>query len=112
MTPEGKVKKRVKDLLSEYGADMYSHWPVINGMGAPSLDMIGCFKGRFIAVETKAGTKAFTERQKITAERIMSAGGKVILVNDVSGFDDLKEWLESVNSQGNEKHSPPSKESK
>ncbi len=90
-TDEGKVKARVRDLLKAYEA--YYHQPVMNGMGAPSLDFVGCSKGRYFAVETKIANKGMAPRQEITAAAIRRAGGKVFLVNETSGMDELKEWI-------------------
>lgn len=94
MTPEGKVKARVKKVLQEYGA--YYHMPVQNGMGAPSLDFIGVAKGFFFAVETKAGNKQPTERQAHTIAQMEAANGKVFVVNEVTGTDALEAWLRRV----------------
>lgn len=94
MTPEGKVKARVKALLKRLSA--YYHMPVQNGMGAPSLDFIGCHAGRFFAIETKAGNKDMTDRQKQTASEMRKAGGEVFLVNDVQGLTELEQWLQEV----------------
>lgn len=95
MTPEGKVKKRVKELLSDVGA--YYYMPVSNGMGAPSLDFIGCYKGAFFGIETKAGNKGMTARQFATAKRIEDAGGLTFLVNDdETTLIRLKLWLSSL----------------
>jgi penicillin-binding protein-related factor A (putative recombinase) len=93
-TPEGKVKTRVKTILKTHNA--YYHMPVQNGMGAPSLDFTGCHKGYFFAIETKAGNKLPTPRQLETIKTIETAGGKVFVVNEVSGADDLDRWLGSV----------------
>lgn len=92
MTPEGKVKEKVKKVLKAHGA--YWHMPVQNGMGAPSLDFIGCYFGRYYAIETKAGNKQPTPRQKLTIESIQAAGGKTFVVNEVSGLKELEEWLQ------------------
>lgn len=91
-TPEGRVKDRVKVLLKEHGA--YFHMPVQNGMGSPTLDFVGCFRGWFFAIETKAGDKQPTARQELTAKEMREAGAAVFLVNDVSGLDELEAWLE------------------
>ena len=91
MTPEGKVKAKVKELLKEHGA--YWHMPVQNGMGAPSLDIIGCHRSRYFGVETKAGNKKPTPRQLLTMDQIRKAGGLAFLVNEVEGMNELREWL-------------------
>ena len=90
-TPEGKVKDKVKKLLKLHGA--YWHMVVQNGMGAPSLDFVGCHKGLFYAIETKAGNKQMTPRQEATAAEMRKANGKVFLVNEVEGLPDLENWL-------------------
>ena len=90
-TPEGLVKARVKKVLEKHGA--YSHMPVQNGMGSPSLDFIGCHRGRFFGIETKAGDKRPTKRQELTMNEMREAGAKVFLVNDYVGLDELEGWL-------------------
>ena len=80
MTPEGRVKDHVKRYLKAKGA--YWFMPVQNGMGAPSLDFLVCYKGRWIAIETKTGTKGMTPRQQITAKLMEAAGGSAVLVNE------------------------------
>ena len=90
-TPEGKVKNKVRRILKQHGA--YYHQPVMNGMGAPSLDFVCCHRGAYFAIETKAGTKKPTPRQETTMEEIRRAEGLAFLVNETSGWDELTEWL-------------------
>lgn len=92
MTPEGKVKAKVKALLAKHGA--YWLMPVQNGMGSPALDFHGCHQGRAFFIETKAGDKQPTPRQVVTIASVEKAGGKAFVVNEVSGFDELRCWLE------------------
>lgn len=91
MTPEGKVKAKVKELLKEHGA--YWHCPVQNGMGAPSLDFVCCHRGLYFAIETKAGNKQPTPRQEITINQIRLTGGLAFVVNESEGMNELREWL-------------------
>lgn len=90
-TPEGKVKDKVKAVLKKYHA--YWHCPVQNGMGAPSLDFIGCINGQYFAIETKAASKQPTPRQAMTMQQIADAGGKTFLVNEIEGLEQLDAWL-------------------
>lgn len=94
MTPEGKVKEKVKRLLKAHGC--YYHMPVQNGMGAPSLDIIGCHRGRFFGIETKAGNKKPTPRQELTMQQIVAAGGVCFLVNEVEGMEELEKWMTTL----------------
>lgn len=92
MTPEGRVKSAVKRVLDAYEA--YFHMPVQNGMGAPSLDFVGCHRGKFYAVETKAGRKQMTDRQANTAGQMEAAGARVFLINEETGTGELERWLQ------------------
>lgn len=93
MTPEGKVKEKIKQVLREHGA--YYHMPVQNGMGKPSLDFIGCVNGRFLAVEAKAERGSLTLRQKATIADMEAAGAFVLVIQGVDdpAFDQLERYL-------------------
>lgn len=82
MTPEGKVKERVKKLLKKYAATTYWHMPVQNGMGNPTLDFVGCSLGRFFSIETKAPGGKLTARQVLTIKEMRAAGGTVFVIDD------------------------------
>lgn len=95
MTPEGKVKEKVKKVLKEFGA--YYHMPVQNGMGKPSLDFICCHKGRFLAIETKAEKGKLTLRQEATIDEMQKAGAITLVIrgeNDGESFAILRSFLE------------------
>ena len=91
MTPEGAVKKRVSIVLKHFGC--YSHAPVLNGMGKPSLDFICCHHGMFFAIETKAPGKKLTVRQEQTRAEMEAAGGKVFRVSSKVEIEELIDWL-------------------
>jgi hypothetical protein len=92
-TPEGKVKDAVKKMLKGFGA--YFHMPVQAGYGAPTLDFIGCHRGKFFAIETKAPGKTPTPRQLLTI-REMEAARAITFVIDDTVCRDLKFWLNAV----------------
>lgn len=91
MTPEGKVKAQVKKVLDKHG--VYYHMPVQNGMGAPTLDFIGCSRGRYYAVETKAPGKKPTERQEVTMGKIRASGGVCFVVSNMDELAVFDVWL-------------------
>jgi len=91
MTGEGRVKEAVKKLLKQYGA--YYHMPVQNGMGKPSLDFIGCHRGMFFAIETKAGKALPTPRQALTIQEMEAASSRCFVINEVRGMFTLETWL-------------------
>lgn len=79
-TPEGKLKAKVKAFLKERGA--YFFMPVPSGYGTPTLDFIGCYKGRFFAIETKAPGKKPTPRQQVTMDDMQFKGGAFVFFSD------------------------------
>jgi Holliday junction resolvase len=88
MTPEKKVKKQITTILNEAG--VYHFSPYMSGMGRAGIpDIIACFKGRFIAIEAKAGTNRPTPLQDREILRIQQAGGHAMVVNE-SNLDDLR----------------------
>jgi len=95
MTPEGKVKKKVKEVLREHEA--YFFMPVQNGMGMPSLDFIGCHRGFAYAIETKAPKKRLTPRQEGTRRVMEASGMKVFVIDDstTEAVAELIKWLDS-----------------
>lgn len=81
MTPEGKVKKKVKQLLHD--AKAYYVMPVTGGYGnSGAPDFIICHKGRFIGVECKAGKNKPTVLQVSNLVHIAECGGTSMVVNE------------------------------
>jgi len=96
MTPEGKVKKAVKTVLAMFGEDIDGFWPVPNGIGESHLDYVGCCRGWFFSVETKAPGKKPTPRQVFRIGTVHKAGGKAFVIDGTAKTDtieDLAEWL-------------------
>lgn len=94
-TPEGKVKSKVRELLGHYDG-MYSYWPVPMGFGNTTLDVLGCYRGRFFSIETKAANKKPTLRQTEEIKNIELAMGKSFVISgeDSPVFAELREWLD------------------
>ena len=81
MTPEKKVKVKVVAVLKEFGA--YYFYPVTGGYGASGVpDIVGCYKGRFFAVECKAGKGKTTALQDKNIAQIIACGGLAMVVNE------------------------------
>lgn len=96
MTPEGRVKEKIKAVLDNYGSDLYRYMPVPHGYGEQSLDFIGCVHGVFFAIEAKRPGKHPTPRQEATIERMQAAGARVFVIRDEAGCKELEEWLQRV----------------
>lgn len=94
LTPEGKVKKAIKEILSAYGA--YYFMPVQNGYGAATVDFLGCYYGKFFAIEAKAKGKAPTPRQLKVIEDMNRAKAKVFVVSDDKSLRVLAAWLQGL----------------
>lgn len=99
MTPEGKIKKRVKSAFSHW-ANVYKFMPVQNGFGMPTLDFLVSVNGMFLGVETKAPGKKLTLRQEETAKQIREAGGTVIVIDS----DDMSELNAFLNEHTERKY--------
>ena len=90
-TPEAKVKDAVKTLLKAEG--IHYIMPVSNGMGVVGVpDFLCVWKGRFLAIETKAPGKRnnTTANQDRQLEAIRRCGGIAIVIDDV---EQLRECL-------------------
>ena len=91
MTPEGKVKKRVKAILDEL--KVYHFSPMQNGMGRAGIpDIIACHGGKFIGIECKAGDNKPTALQERELNRILNAGGEAFVINE-ENVEQLREEL-------------------
>lgn len=94
MTPEGKVKERVKKLLKEN--DVFFFMPKGSTYGTQGIpDIICCIRGMFIGIETKAGHGVPTAMQKEQMHRIVEHGGYTFCINE-DNFDVLQEWIETA----------------
>lgn len=112
-TPEGRVKRAVSKLLSEFGMldvyldpngdgpapdpQLYSFMPVQSGLGKRTLDYLSCYRGYFIAIETKAPKKDLTEVQKVTKRHIEAAGGTVFVISSHKPDERTRETHDTLN---------------
>ena len=94
LTPEAKVKKKVKEILDQMG--VYHFSPMQNGMGRAGIpDIIGCLEGQFLGIECKAGRGTTTALQERELTRIQNAGGYALVVNEenINQLWEIKEWI-------------------
>lgn len=91
-TPEGKVKKKVVEILKKHG--VWYFFPASNGFGKAGIpDVIAIVRGHFLGVEVKADrTKKPTALQTKCGDEIRLAGGMWMVVCD----SDSLELLETV----------------
>lgn len=80
-TPESKVKSAVVKLLKAH--NVYYFFPATHGYGRSGVpDIVACVRGRFVAIECKAGSKEPTELQKREIHNIQTAGGIAMVVRE------------------------------
>lgn len=88
MTPEAKVKAKVKAILKKHGA--YYAMPIGTGFGNAGVpDFLVCIRGCFIGIECKAGAGKTTALQEKNLREIESAGGRTYVVSEknLDAFD-------------------------
>jgi hypothetical protein len=110
-TPESRVKAKVREVLSRYPS-MYTYWPVPSGFGRTTIDVIGCYRGRFFAIEVKAEGKKPTLRQTQELLHMARAMGKTFVISGTSdpAIDALKQWLDELTeTTTNDPHLPSDK---
>ena len=95
MTPEGRVKKRVKEILSDLNA--YAVMPVTGGYGGSGApDFIICIAGLFYGIECKANGGKPTALQLKHHDDIRKAGGIAFVVDETNVENLRKEILSHV----------------
>lgn len=82
MTPEGRLKKELKALLTECGA-FWSMIPEGSYAKTGDPDMVACFRGCYIAIEAKSGDGVQSEWQKLRQRQIEAANGFYVLARSV-----------------------------
>lgn len=95
MTPEAKVKHRIKEVLKSYGC--YFFMPPANGYGQSGRFDICCsYFGHFIGIEVKSDAgKHPTALQTKNALQARDSGASVLLLH-ATNLEDLVILLEDV----------------
>ena len=83
MTPEAKVKVRIRAILD--AANVYYAMPIGTGYGNSGVpDFLCCVGGRFLAIEAKARHGHVTALQERALQKIKEAGGFAMVINEES----------------------------
>jgi Holliday junction resolvase len=81
MTPEAKTKAAIKKVLTTAG--VYFVMPMGTGYGKSGVaDFVACHKGKFLAIEAKAGKGTTTALQERELQRVRDAGGVALVISD------------------------------
>lgn len=97
-TPESKVKQACVAVIKDYGA--YYFFAPANGYGRAGIpDIIVCYRGKFLAIECKAGYNKPTPLQEREIAAIHKAGGSAMVVREDT-IDLLEEWFKRSKHAG------------
>lgn len=79
---ERDITRQIRDCLKYHGV---FHWKVHQGLGStPGVaDILGCYKGRLLAIEVKAGKGRLSEAQAKFLNRVRDEGGIAIVAYSV-----------------------------
>lgn len=97
-TPEGKVKQKIKAMLSSYGSDVYYFMPAMGSFGKAGVpDIVACVKGAFVAIEVKADKRKNppTPLQEKNLIEIKDADGHALVI-DANDLDFLQGYIDGV----------------
>lgn len=98
MTPESKVKEKIKKILKAHG--IYYAMPHGAGYGNAGVpDFLCCVKGYFLAIEAKTKGGKPTALQVKNMEDIKQAGGVSLVVDEDVLAKETLEWI--INRLGN-----------
>jgi hypothetical protein len=96
-TPENKVKAAVVKLLKQY--DVYYFFPATHGYGRSGVpDIVCCTRGKFLAIECKAGDNKPTALQEREINTIRKAQGIAVVVNETN-LALLEQLLKELNRE-------------
>jgi pantoate kinase len=94
MTPEGKVKNRIKKILKDL--NIYYVMPVTGGYGnSGAPDFLTCVSGRFVGIEAKANGGEPTALQLYNLCEIRDSGGLGFVI-DENNVETLRKTLENL----------------
>ena len=95
-TPEGRVKVKVKKILDGLGA---YHFPAAtHGYGRSGVpDFVGCYKGKFFAIECKANGNKPTALQEREITKIREAWGVALVIDETNVETLTTQLLEGMN---------------
>jgi hypothetical protein len=103
VTPEGRVKARIKRVLDQYG--VYYFMPVQAGYGASGVDFHCVARWRWglaiaFFIEAKAEDEGPTKRQDLFLKRRREEqGAKTFVINDDIEVEVLIRWLEKLKNE-------------
>jgi hypothetical protein len=101
VTPEAKVKAKIKEILQE--EKIYYAMPIGTGYGNSGVpDFLCCVHGYFLGIEAKANGNKPTALQTKNLKQIVDSGGCAIVVNDeIKSLFYLKDLIRELKELSN-----------
>ena len=83
---EAEITKEIRGYLDIRGIP---HFKKLQGLGSPKgiADIIGCYKGRFLAIEIKCEGKSLTFEQGLFLQRYRLSGGICFVAHSVEDVE-------------------------
>ena len=82
-TPESRIKAAVVKILK--ANNVYYFFPATHGYGRSGVpDIVSCIRGRFVAIECKAGDGKPTALQEREIHNIRAAHGIAMVINETN----------------------------
>jgi hypothetical protein len=97
VTPEGRIKNKIRKLLDSFEDGLYYYMVIPFGYGKTTVDYLICVDGLFVAIEAKGkpGQRPTPRQDDVLAE-VRRAGGSTFVVNDDESLDALEQFLRGV----------------
>ena len=89
---EAEITKEIRYYLNNAGIWHYKQWQGLGSLHGIS-DIIGIYKGRYLAIEVKRPGKSPSDKQQAFLERVDSQGGFAICVHS---WEELAKFLEDA----------------
>lgn len=97
MQPESKLSRDIQKLIKFRGGYCWKVWGNdLTPAGTP--DIVGCYKGRFIAVESKMPGNKPSTIQEYRMERMRIAGAKVIVAYNTAAVSAMLDEIDQDES--------------
>lgn len=99
MQPEARISRAIRNLVNQRGGFMFKVWGNAQMMvGLP--DLVGTYRGLFVAFEVKTPRGDLSDRQRYVLARIQRRGGVIAVPRSVADasnvLDRIDEWHERV----------------
>ena len=88
----GAVTTRVNSGLKILQNEDGSNRRVMRGAEAGTADIIGCYRGRYFAIEAKVGKNKATDKQNEFIQQVQEAGGIAFVAWTLDDIDKNFDW--------------------